>query len=158
MTNKEKKVILTVVGIMVGILLLVVVSKGINKKDSVQNSNKTVGTQNVEKYATNLVGGTKINNSGEFNKNKKYKNIEISDIQFTYKNGKSVLIAKLTNIGSTKQEMEIAQITIFDENSNILGTIEPIIPELNPGETKPLNATLSGIDSINAKDFKIEEK
>lgn len=160
MTKKERKVILTGVGIILAILLIVVIVRGFNKKG--ENVNMAEGNtqteQNVEKYVTNLDDGTKLNNSGEFNKTKKYKDIEISNIQFTYQAGNSVLLADLKNTGSTKHNSEIVKVTILDENNKVIDELQPILPTMEAGETKQLNITISGADSVNAKNFKIEEK
>lgn len=159
MTNKEKKVIFTVVAIMVGILLLVVITKGGNKKEGGnKNLASTNSESNIEKYTTTLEDGTKINNSSEFNKTKTYKNIEISNIQFTYQSGKSVLLADVKNTASATHESEIVKMTILDENNNVIDELAPIVPKMEAGETKKLNVIISGADSSNAKDFKIEEK
>lgn len=160
MTGKEKKVIFTLIGVMLVILLIVVIVKGgKNAKDDINlgNSN-TEAEQNVEKYTTNLESGTKLNNSEEFNKNKKYKEIEISNIQFTYENERSVLLATIKNTGSTKHKLEIVKLTILGDNNQVIDEIEPLMPELEAGEEGQFNATLTGTDSVNARDFRIEEK
>lgn len=106
MAKQERKVILIGVGIVIAALLIVLVINAISKKeDRNQDVQNTQVEQNVEKYTTNLEGGTKLNNSEEFNKNKKYKDIEISNIQFTYENGRSVLLATVKNTGSTYKYM-----------------------------------------------------
>ena len=158
MTKKERNVILIIVAVIIAVLIIAIVAKGNGDKGTKPNTNTTTGGQNEEKYATNLVDGTKINNSDNFNKNKKYKNIEISNIQFTYKDGKSVLLADLKNTGSTTQENEIVKITILDENNKEIDVLSPVLPKIEPGQTKPLNVTISGADAVNAKDFKIEAK
>ena len=88
----------------------------------------------------------------------KYKDIEISNIQFTYENGKSVLLATIKNTASTKHTSEIVKLTILGENNQVIDEVNAILPNMQAGETKQLNTTISGADSVNAKDFKIEEK
>ena len=158
MTKKEAKIIFTVIGIVLAVLLIVVFTKGVGKKEENNNVINTATQQNTEKYTTNLVDGTKINNSSEFNKVKKYKDIEISNIQFTYQEGRSVLLADIKNTGSTTHNQEIVKITIIDENNKIIDELEPVMPTMQAGETKQLNVIISGADSVNAKDFKIEAK
>lgn len=160
MTKQERKVILIGAGVVILALLIVLVVNGISKKGKEEQEgtmNETV-EQNTEKYVTNLEDGTKLNNGEEFNKNKKYKNIEISDIQFTFENGRSVLLATVKNTGSTKQELEIVKLTILGDNNQIIDEIEPLMPDLEPGEEKQFNAIITGADSVNARDFKIEAK
>ena len=160
MNKKEKKVVFTIIGIMVAILLVVIIVKNVNKEGKLENVGKenTQISQNVEKYTTNLEDGTKINNSNNFNQTKKYKNIEISNIQFTYKDGNSVLLADVRNTSNVAYESEIVKMTIVDENNKVIDELEPIMPKMEPGETKQLNVIISGADSVNAKDFKIESK
>ena len=156
MTKKEAKIIFTAIGIVLAVLLIVVFTKGVGKKEENNNVINTATQQNTEKYTTNLVDGTKINNSSEFNKVKKYKDIEISNIQFTYQEGRSVLLADIKNTGSTTHNQEIVKITIIGENNKVIDELEPVIPTMQAGETKQLNVIISGADSVNAKDFKIE--
>lgn len=159
MAKQERKVILIGVGIVIAVLLIVLVINAISKKeDRNQDVQNTQVEQNVEKYTTNLEGGTKLNNSEEFNKNKKYKDIEISNIQFTYENGRSVLLATVKNTGRTKHKLEIVKLTILGENNQVIDEIEGLMPELESGEVGQFNATISGADSVNARDFRIEEK
>lgn len=159
MNKKEGKVIFIGVGVVIVALLIVLVVNAISKKENTnQNVQNTQVEQNVEKYTTNLEGGTKLNNSEEFNKNKKYKEIEISNIQFTYENGRSVLLATVKNTGSTKHKLEIVKLTILGDNNQVIDEIEPLMPELEAGEEGQFNAILTGEDSVNARDFRIEEK
>lgn len=160
MNQKEKKVIFTLIGVMVVILLIVVIVKGENKKKynvNLENTNTEV-EQNVEKYVTNLSDETKLNSSDEFNKTKTYKQLEISNVQFTYQDGKSQLLANVKNTASSKHESEIIKLTILDENNNIIDELAPVIPSIEAGETKQINVIISGANSVNAKDFKIEAK
>ena len=84
--------------------------------------------------------------------------MEISNIQFTYQEGKSVLLADVKNTSNVRHDSEIVKITIVDENNKIIETLEPLLPAIEAGETKQLNVIISGADSVNAKDFKIEAK
>ncbi len=158
MDKKERKVILIGAGIVIAALLVVLIVNGMSKKEEKTGKTNTQLEQNIEKYTTNLEGGTKLNKSEEFNKNKKYKDIEISNIQFTYENGKSVLLATIKNTASTKHTSEIVKLTILGENNQVIDEVNAILPNMQAGETKQLNTTISGADSVNAKDFKIEEK
>lgn len=163
MTKKEKKVIFTIVGIMLLVIVGIMLFKGQNKpakqegKENI-STNEENNTTVEEKYVTNLDEGTKINNSGEFNKDKKYKNLEITDIQYTYKNGTSVLLANVKNTAGTQHEAEIVNITILGEDGKAIDEIEALLPTIEAGKTEQLNVSFSGADRVNARDFKIEEK
>ena len=159
MAKQERKVILIGVSIVILALLIILIVNGVNKKESEKvGQNSTLTEQNTEKYIMNLENGVKLNNGTEFNKNKKYKNIEISNIQFIYENGKSVLLADVKNTANTKHESEIVTLIILDQNNQLLEKTNAIMPNLSARETKKMNVIISGVDSVNAKDFKIEEK
>ena len=159
MTNKERKVVFILVGVllivMIGTILITTGKKNKGNKDNNANLNQV--QEEKEKYVEKLADGTKLNNSSEFNKSKRYKDLEITDIQYTSKGGNSVLLANIKNVGSTTHKMEVVKITIIGENGETLTTLEPIIDEIAPGETKELNA-IATADLANAKDFKIEAK
>ena len=69
-----------------------------------------------------------------------------------------MLLADIKNTGSTTHNQEIVKITIIDENNKIIDELEPVMPTMQAGEIKQLNVIISGADSVNAKDFKIEAK
>ncbi len=151
--NEKRWIILLLAVIVIVIVLIVGLSKGRNKEEIQQGQDETV--VNEEKYTTELSDGTKVNTSEEFNNAKTYGNLSISNIQYTEKNGTSVLLADVTNNGSTKHEVEIVKITILGENGEKITEIKPVIGDIEPGETIRLNASITA-DVTNAKDFKIE--
>ena len=156
MTSKEKRVIFTLIGIMVVVLLIVMIVKGVNKPDERQGNTTQIAEENEEKYVTELSNGTKLNNSEELNDTHTYKGVEISNIQFTSQNGNSVLLADVTNTGSTSFAEERATIVLIDEN-NEERRIGVLIPSLEIGETKQINSIVTA-DVVNVKDFRIEAR
>ena len=156
MTNKEKKVVFTLIGVMVVVLLIVVIVKTVNKPEG-ENLGNTIqqAEENEEKYVTELADGTKLNNSEELNNTHTYKGVEISNIQFTSQNGSSVLLADVRNTGSETFEEEEATIVLIGEN-NEEREIAVYIPSLSAGETKQINSIVTA-DVVNVKDFRVEE-
>lgn len=150
MKKSEKKWIMLLIGISLVIILII----GLSLQGGKKEEEKTEEV-NEEKYTTELSDGTKINTSEELNKEKIYGNLKIDKIQYTEQEGMSVLLADITNTGSTKHEMEIVKITIIGENDEVITEINAIIEEIDPGETVQLNASITA-DVSNAKDFKIE--
>lgn len=150
MKKSEKKWIMLLIGISLVIILII----GLSLQGGKTEEEKTEEV-NEEKYTTELSDGTKINTSEELNKEKTYGNLKIGNIQYTEQEGMSVLLADITNTGSTKHEMEIVKITIIGENDEVITEINAIIEEIEPGETVQLNASITA-DVSNAKDFKIE--
>ena len=147
---KKKDVIL-----IVAIILLIIVLALILVKKNKENELKEVSEQEEQKYVKILENGTKINTSTEFNSTKTYNGLEISNIQFTEKDGMSVLLADIKNISNRKHEIEIVKITIIGENGEEIAEIKPIIGNIEEGETIKLNANIT-TDATNAKDFIIE--
>ena len=154
MSNNEKRwIILLVAVIVIAIVLIVGLANGENKDVQQQGQEETV--VNEERYTTELSDGTKLNTSEDFNNTKTYGDLTISNIQYTTRNGSSVLLADVTNNGSTRHEVEIVKLTILGDNNEVITEIKPVIGDIEPGETIKLNASISA-DVTNAKDFKIE--
>ena len=158
MMKKEKKMLLITIVVVI-ILILVVVALKIVKKENKDNNPKGNETMNEvvsdEKYVTQLNDGTKVNNSEELNTTKKYKELEITNIQFTSQNGNSVLLATVKNTANTKSENEILKISIIGENDEILAEPLVSVSELAPGASRQLNVIVTA-DIVNAKNFRIE--
>ena len=156
MTNKEKKVVFTLIGVMVVVLLIVVIVKTVSKPEG-ENLGNTIqqAEENEEKYVTELADGTKLNNSEELNNTHTYKGVEISNIQFTSQNGSSVLLADVRNTGSERVEEEEATIVLIGEN-NEEREIAVYIPSLSAGETKQINSIVTA-DVVNVRDFRVEQ-
>ena len=164
MTQKERKVVFTLIGIMALVLILVLVVKGLGGKKEVNanssssnNGSNQVASTNEEQYVTSLENGIKVNNSEQLNNSKKYKNIELSDIQFTSQEGRSMLLAKAKNVGNTHHDAEIVKLTILDAANQEMTVKYPVLPKMAAGETKQFYAEITA-DVIKAKDFKIEAK
>lgn len=152
MKSSQKK------GIIIALVLIVIVALIALILMNQKNKEKEVSVEpESETYTKELEDGTKINISEEFNQTKTYNGLEISNIQFTEKNGMSVLLADVKNTGKTKHEVEIVKITIIGKDGEEITTIKPIIGDIEAGEKIKLNASITA-DVTNAKDFKIEPK
>ncbi len=159
MSKKQKIGIIALVLVIAIILVIVIVMAVTNKStnnNGVQEGSGDNTVVNEEKYTVNLSDGTKLNLSPEFNSTKTYKDLEISNIQYTEKDGKSVMLADVTNKGTSTHEVEIVKLTMIGENGETVTEIKPIIGEIEPGETVKLNASIFA-DVSNVKDFTIEE-
>ena len=154
--SKNQKIGIAV-AIVIVLIILIAIIVGVNKNDDVtQEGSKNGLIVDGEKYTASLSDGTKINLSADFNSTKTYKNLEISNIQFTEKNGKSIMLADVTNKGNDTHDVEIVKLTMIGENGEEVTEIKPIIGEIKPGETVKLNASIYA-DVTDVKDFKIEE-
>ena len=157
MKNNGNKwiVILGIVIVIVLIITWVLVMEN-KKEETIENLNTQNTIANEENYVKELNDGTKINTSEALNNIKKYKDLEISNIQFTESNGMTVLLANVKNNGTTRHEAEIVKIEILDRNGNVITDGKPVIGNIEPGETIKLNASITG-NVANAKDFRITE-
>ena len=154
-SNEKRWIVLLVTVVVIAVVLIVVLIGNKGRKEQIDQGAGQEIEVNEEKYTEELADGTKINTSEEFNSTKKYGNLEISNIQYTEKDGMSVLLADVKNTGNTKHEVEVVKITIIGENGETITEIKPIIGEIEAGETIKLNASITA-DVTNAKDFKIE--
>ncbi len=160
MNSNEKRWIILLVAVVIIAIVFFVVITNVNKGND-ENGNTATQQQveqnvnNNEQYTTELDDGTKINTSDTFAQTKTYNNLEISNIQFTEKDGKSTFLADVKNNGATTHEPEIVKIVLLDENGNTVTELHPAIERIEPGETAQINSMISA-NVTNVKDFRIE--
>ena len=159
MTDIEKKFIFTVIGFLILIMIVVLSIKSSNKNKLEQQKASENNTQ-LEDYVASFekIGSdVKVNNNEDLAKTKTYNNVEMSNIKFTSQNGNSVLVADVKNIGEIKHEKEIITLSIIGSDDTEIATLDTILTDLEPGETKQLTV-LATADIVNAKNFIIKEK
>ena len=159
MTDIEKKFIFTVIGFLILIMIVVLCIKSSNKNKLEQQKASENNTQ-LEDYVTSFekIGSdVKVNNNEDLAKTKTYNNVEMSNIKITSQNGNSVLVADVKNIGEIKHEKEIITLSIIGSDDTEIATLDTILTDLEPGETKQLTV-LATADIVNAKNFIIKEK
>ena len=159
MTDIEKKFIFTLIGFLILIMIVVLSIKSSNKNKLEQQKASENNTQ-LEDYVTSFekIGSdVKVNNNEDLAKTKTYNNVEMSNIKFTSQNGNSVLVADVKNIGEIKHEKEIITLSIIGSDDTEIATLDTILTDLEPGETKQLTV-LATADIVNAKNFIIKEK
>lgn len=171
-TNKKKNknegmwilLLIVVVIIAIGLIVGLGMNKGKNntnldtQQGQMQEKEQDKEIEEEEQkdtYATKLEDGTRLNTSSELKETKTYKDLEISNIQFTEKNGSSVLLADVTNKGSETHEKETVKIIITEEDGSKT-EVRALIGEIKAGETVKLNTSMTA-DKVNAKDFEIQE-
>lgn len=150
-SNQKRWIVLVAVIVMLIIILAIVFSRRGESQNEVTQGERE---ENEEIYVTELEDGTKLNTSEDFNNEKKYGNLVISNMQYTEQNGMTVMLADVTNEGSTVHEPEIVTITIYGENNEVITELHPAIGKIEPGETIKINAT-STADVANARDYEI---
>lgn len=157
MNNKEKRgvIVLVIVALVIMFCIRACAKRKINENNKIMtNSN----IENQEKYTIQLDDGTKLNNSEELKDIKKYRTIEISDIQVTSADGNTTILANAKNTGNDTFEREIVTIVLIDEDGMQVAEIPAVIPKIEAGRTGKINANVSSADVSNIKDFEIKER
>ena len=136
-----------------------------NNENSINNLNSlsTEYEQNEENivnpYVEKQEEGQIINNSPEIKEEKKFKQIEVTNINFIYNPGNKMttITADLKNEGTEEQQQEIVELKIIGQTGEEITTIEALIPNIKQGETKILRCSATA-DLSNASNFEIVEK
>ena len=151
MNKNQKRWMILVIIVVAVILILAIVYSRRGEGEEISQGERG---QNEEIYVTELEDGTKLNTSEEFNNEKRYGNLVIRNMQYTEQNGMTVMLAEVTNEGSTEHEAEIVTIRIIGEDKEIITEMHPVIAKIEPGETIKINASTTA-DVANAKDYEI---
>lgn len=159
MNSKEKRgiIILVLVALVIIFCVRACAKSKTNKNENSRMINSS-DVENKEKYTIQLEDGTKLNNSEELKNVKKYRTIEISDIQVTSTNGNTTILANAKNTGNDTFEREIVTIVLIDEDGIQIAEIPAVIPKIEPGKTGRINTNVSSADVANIKDFEIKER
>ena len=154
MKKQEKKMIAYI--IIIGLLIVAIIWFATRNKGDENSSTVTQSTPK-EEFTQVLTDGTKINTSSKLNQNKKLGDLEIGNIQFTYRNGVSVVLANVTNTGNSDTSLKAVELTLLRKDGSEIEKLQGIIPGLKPGGSTQLNIGATS-DVANAYDFVIIEK
>ena len=124
----NKKTIIITLLIILALIIFIAI-----KKDNKQN-NQEITENNQEILVQTLEDGTKLNTSTKLLETKKVENLEISNSQLTNKEGKTILLADVKNVGNTT-----IQITLVDSNQKEIEKLDGLLGTIKPGETVQLN-------------------
>ena len=147
------------------IIICIIIIAGIFIKNLIQknNSEKQTNTEinqieeEKEKYVQILEDGTKLNISSKLKENKKLDNLELKDIQLTYKNGVTNLLCNIENTSEAKTDIQNVEIILLDEEGNTIYKMQGVIDPIDVGETKQFNSSITA-DFANAYNFEIVVK
>ena len=159
MKKKEKRMILILLVILIIAIVIFVVSKNLNKENKTKENGSTTQQENTEpeEFVQILEDGTKLNTSTELNKEKQVGNYKFENMQLTTQDNQTVLLADVTNTGSSKTDIQLVDVTLLDKDGNEIITIGGIISQLEPGEKTQFNTSMT-LDYANTYDFKITLK
>ena len=153
----KKKEIALIIGLLILLFIVILIVKP--KKNKTENANETndvVITDEVEeeKYVDVLNDGTKLNTSTKLNEAKEVNGLKFENIQFTEKNGQSVLLANVTNNSGKETKFKLVDVILYDKNGNEIAKVGGIVSPLQPGAKTQFNSSMT-LDYANAYDFKI---
>ena len=153
MKKKEKKMIGIL--ILVAVLVIAVIWFVTRPKDTATNENQPANTVK-EEFVQVLDDGTKLNVSSKLNQTKELDGLSIGNIQYTYSNGISTVLADVTNNSGAAIDLTDVKLTLLDKSGNVMAELEGLIAPLEPGASTQLNMGIT-LDLVNAYDFTIEK-
>lgn len=153
MREKEKRRILMIIFIGIIVIWGIIIFRSDKGKEEVLRGEGKI----KEEYVDVLEDGTKLNTSNKLNETKEIEGLEISGIQLTHRNGKTVILAKVENKTGIDIGLTGVEITLYDDKKNELEKVEGLIAPVKAGESVQLNVGVSA-DYANAYDFSIEKK
>ena len=159
MKKKEKRMLLILLVILVIAIVIFVVNKNLKKENNSNGNENTTQQENTEteEFVQVLEDGTKLNTSTELNKEKQVENYKFENMQLTTQDNQTVLLADVTNTGSSKTDIQLVDITLLDKDGKEIITVGGIISQLDPGEKTQFNTSMT-LDYANTYDFKITLK
>lgn len=161
MKKSERRMILVL--IIIAIVVIAVLVNIRNKSNDTDNvgDNGIVGEdinqpqEEIGEFVQVLDDGTKKNISNKLAETKTFSNYEVSNIQLSEKDGKSDILADVKNIGTTKADVVLVDITLLDKEGNEIAIIGGIIGDVEPGQSVKLSSSAT-TDFSNAYDFTIK--
>ena len=163
MKEKKKSLnVLLIIAILVIVIAIIVFIISKNKSNENENeitdtTNQTNDNEVAKEYVVDVEDGIKLNRSSKLTETKKIGELTISNIQLTTQSGMSTIIADVTNNGTGRTELKNVQLTLLDEEGNILTTLSGVIEPLDGGKSSTLNVSTTS-DFVGAYDLKITEK
>ena len=158
MTRDEKRwIVLLIAVLVIAIVLIVGLAIGRNIKKEKTGENNNVGQAQNEEYVEVLEDGTKVNTSNKLKENKKFGNLEISNISIEEKENETILEADVTNIGSNNEGDYAIYLSVKDDEGKEIKKIAGYINHIGPNEKTKLRIKTS-YDFANAYDFEIEKQ
>ena len=156
MKKQEKRMILILLAVLAIVIIALVINKNA-KKENKENKAETANNTVAEEFVQVLEDGTKLNTSEQLSKTKQVGAYKFENMQLTEQGSQTVLLADVTNTGSTATELQLVDVTLLDKNGKEIIKIGGIISPLQPGAKTQFNTSMT-LDYANTYDFKIELK
>lgn len=100
--------------------------------------------------------GEKVNNGEQLNKDKKFYDFKVSDINLKTENGSNILRATIENVSSKTTQEGVYNIIFTDKAGKEITKVGVYIKALSPNESVEIKSSIN-IDVISSYDFKLEK-
>ena len=157
MKKKEKRMILILLIVLVIAIVAFIISRNVNKGNKGTENNTTEENTAVEEFVEVLEDGTKLNTSEQLSKTKQVGAYKFENMQLTEQGSQTVLLADVTNTGSSTTDLQLVDVTLLDKEGKEIITVGGIISPLQPGAKTQFNTSMT-LDYANTYDFKITLK
>lgn len=160
---KKNNIFMIVCVLLIVVMIIIIVVKKNSKNSLDENLNNTnLRSESIDNttkidYTKELEDNVKVNINTRLNETKRVDNLEIGKLKLTNNNGTSLLIASVTNKGTSVTKLTLLEITLYDKNNNVLTKLNGLVDSLQPGESTSLNIGVTA-DYANAYDFTVEKK
>ena len=144
----KKKIIYFIFFLILIILFVIIAFLTIN------NENKT--SNEDSKYAKNVNDDIKINTSEELKEEIIFNNLKFSNIELIRKDGMTIFLADIQNMGEEKAKAQVVKISFINENELTIKEVEPHIRELLPNEVYRFSIGMVE-DIVDIKKISIKE-
>lgn len=143
--------VLAIAAIVVGIVL-----NNKNKDNKVETvPNNEVNIVNTDKNVVSANDNSKV--IASLKEDKIYKGIKISNIQLTYSDGETKIVADVENVsGNEINELYKMDIVLYNENNLKIGAVPIFVKNIKNGEKRQIKASITA-DFSKAVNYKIEE-
>ena len=148
MGKKSVFYIISIVAILI-ILCIVMMTKAPNKE-----KNEDINKSSKEEYVTILSDGTKLNISKEINKEREFDGLKITNVQLSYTNGNTTLLADIENTNVEKTDLKGIKVQMLDKEGVVIAEAKGLIPSIGVKEKSKLSINIA-MDCSNAYDFVI---
>ena len=156
MKKQEKRMILILLAVLAIVIIALVINKNA-KKENKENKAETANNTVTEEFVQVLEDGTKLNTSTELNKEKQVGNYKFENMQLTTQDNQTVLLADVTNTGSSKTDIQLVDITLLDKDGKEIANLRLENPDMPLLELGKLLKNPVGKSGVNYRLKKIIE-
>lgn len=160
-SNEKRGILILILVVIIIIGIMFAVTRGSKDTNPNINNEENIELSQVDpsrgEFTKTESDGTVVNTSDKLKEDKVESGFEISKINYTEKDGHTVLEADVTNMTGSSQSAFMADIVLLDKEGKEQGRIPVAIPDTQTGETICVQAGIND-QYANAYNFKLEKK